>query len=122
MAETPESTATEDPIGIRVVPGRVDSRAVAADLTGEPAALDGHAVTRPPRVTPPRVTPPRPRTPLPPDADGGIAGARSTRRGDAVFRGLSTSAGVTVLVIMAAIAGFLIYESVPALRANDANF
>jgi phosphate transport system permease protein len=122
MADTPESTATEGPIGIRVVPGRVDSRAVAADLTGEPAALDGHAVTRPPRVAPPRVTPPRPRTPLPPDSDGGIAGARSTRRGDAVFRGLSTSAGVTVLVIMAAIAGFLIYESIPALRANDANF
>jgi phosphate transport system permease protein len=122
MAETPESTATGDPIGIRVVPGRVDSRAVAADLTGEPAALDGHAVTRPPRVAPPRVTPPRPRTPLPPDSDGGIAGARSTRRGDAVFRGFSTSAGVTVLVIMAAIAGFLIYESIPALRANDANF
>ena len=122
MADTPESTATGDPIGIRVVPGRVDSRAVAADLTGEPAALDGHAVTRPPRVAPPRVTPPRPRTPLPPDSDGGIAGARSTRRGDAVFRGFSTSAGVTVLVIMAAIAGFLVYQSIPALRADDANF
>jgi phosphate transport system permease protein len=39
-----------------------------------------------------------------------------------VFRGLSLSAGTTVLAIMAAIAAFLVYEAVPALQANDANF
>lgn len=50
-----------------------------------------------------------------------ISGA-SVRRGDRVFRGLSTGAGAAVLVIMAAIAIFLIYRSVPALRANTANF
>ncbi|HEY0486362.1 MAG TPA: phosphate ABC transporter permease subunit PstC [Mycobacteriales bacterium] len=51
-----------------------------------------------------------------------IAAARSTRRGDAVFRGMSLSAGTTVLVIMAAIAVFLVYRAVPALSADDANF
>jgi phosphate transport system permease protein len=50
-----------------------------------------------------------------------ISGA-AVRRGDRVFRGLSTSAGATVLVIMAAIAVFLIYRSVPALRADTVNF
>ncbi len=50
-----------------------------------------------------------------------ISGA-AVRRGDRVFRGLSTAAGATVLVIMAAIAIFLIYRSVPALRDNTVNF
>lgn len=50
-----------------------------------------------------------------------ISGA-SVRRGDRVFRGLSTGAGATVLVIMAAIAAFLVYRSVPALRADTVNF
>jgi phosphate transport system permease protein len=133
MAETPDSTATEDPIGIRVVPGPVDRRAVAADITGEqatptgrtggPDGPDGLAAGTGPVISPATTRVPGGRSPgRPPGTDDGIAGARSTRRGDAVFRGLSTSAGVTVLVIMAAIAGFLIYESVPALRANDANF
>ena len=52
---------------------------------------------------------------------GDIAGA-AVRRGDRVFRGLSTGAAAAVLVIMAAIAIFLIYRSVPALRDNTANF
>jgi phosphate transport system permease protein len=126
MAELPESTATEEPIGIHVVPGRVDSRAVAADIAGsDGAAVDGAATrTRPAlAVAPPGAPPGPPPEPGPsPEPGGGIAGARSTRRGDAVFRGLSTSAGLTVLGIMAAIAAFLIYQSIPALRANDANF
>jgi phosphate transport system permease protein len=50
-----------------------------------------------------------------------ISGA-AVRRGDRVFRGLTTAAGATVLVIMAAIAAFLVYRSVPALRADTANF
>ena len=52
---------------------------------------------------------------------GEISGA-AVRRGDRVFRSLSIAAGATVLLIMAAIAAFLIYRSVPALRANTANF
>jgi phosphate transport system permease protein len=50
-----------------------------------------------------------------------ISGA-SVRRGDRVFRGLSVGASATVLVIMVAIAVFLVYRSVPALRANTVNF
>lgn len=52
---------------------------------------------------------------------GEISGA-AVRRGDRVFRSLSVAAGATVLLIMAAIAAFLIYRSVPALRANTVNF
>jgi phosphate transport system permease protein len=50
-----------------------------------------------------------------------ISGA-AVRPGDRVFRGLSFAAAATVLVIMAAIAVFLVYRSVPALRDNTANF
>ena len=49
-----------------------------------------------------------------------ISGA-TVRRGDRVFRGL-VGASATVLVIMAAIAVFLIYRAIPALRANTVNF
>jgi phosphate transport system permease protein len=38
------------------------------------------------------------------------------------FRGLSTAAGAMVLVIIVAIAVFLISKAVPALRADNANF
>ena len=52
----------------------------------------------------------------------GEVGGSAVRRGDQVFRGLSVSAGATVLLIMAAITVFLIYRSIPALRANTVNF
>lgn len=42
--------------------------------------------------------------------------------GDRVFRLLSGGAGVLLLLIMAAIAAFLIAEAVPALRSNRAGF
>jgi len=50
-----------------------------------------------------------------------ISGA-SVRRGDRVFGGLSKYAGVAVLVIMAAIAAFLIWRAIPSLTNNTANF
>lgn len=58
-----------------------------------------------------------------PGVPGGsdVSGA-AVRPGDRVFRGISFAAGATVLVTMAAIAAFLIYKSIPALRANTANF
>lgn len=56
---------------------------------------------------------------LPPASD--ISGA-AVRRGDRVFRGLSIGAGALVLVVMAAIAIFLIYRAVPALGKDSANF
>lgn len=49
-------------------------------------------------------------------------GGAAVRRGDKVFRALTTGAGGTVLVIMAAIAVFLVYRSIPALRANTVSF
>jgi phosphate transport system permease protein len=51
----------------------------------------------------------------------GIAGP-PVRLGDRIFRGLSATSGTLILVVMAAIAVFLIYRSVPALQANTANF
>ncbi len=50
-----------------------------------------------------------------------ISGA-SVRRGDRVFGGLSKYAGITVLVIMAAIAVFLVWRAIPSLTNNSANF
>ncbi len=46
----------------------------------------------------------------------------SVRAGDKWFRRLSAGAGVLVLVIMAAIALFLVWKAAPALRANTVNF
>ncbi|GAA3158150.1 phosphate ABC transporter permease subunit PstC [Planomonospora alba] len=57
--------------------------------------------------------------------DGGPALSRSASRrsrGEAPFRYASTGAGVFLLVIMAAIAVFLIVEAVPALQANKGSF
>ncbi|MFC0602706.1 phosphate ABC transporter permease subunit PstC [Streptomyces palmae] len=52
-----------------------------------------------------------------------LAEARGTGRiGDKIFLGLSRGAGVTLLVIMAAIAGFLAIRASHALSANEGNF
>ncbi|MCU0282915.1 MAG: phosphate ABC transporter permease subunit PstC [Candidatus Nanopelagicales bacterium] len=50
-----------------------------------------------------------------------ISGA-SVRRGDRAFSGVSRGAGLLVLVIMAAIAAFLIWRSIPSLAENTGNF
>lgn len=51
-----------------------------------------------------------------------IAGSpRPSRRGDAVFRALTTWAALLVLVTLAAIGVFLLVEAVPALRADRSN-
>lgn len=44
------------------------------------------------------------------------------RRGDRIFGGAALGSGVLVLAIMAAIALFLVWKAVPALRENEANF
>ena len=63
--------------------------------------------------------PPPPQTPL-----GGGGGLPRRRRWslETLFRWVSTSAGTTVLVIIVAIAAFLIAKAIPALHANTANF
>jgi phosphate transport system permease protein len=53
---------------------------------------------------------------------GGLTGGKSTRFGDRLFRGMSVGSAAFVLVIMAAIAVFLIWKAIPALNANEANF
>ncbi|GAB7049719.1 phosphate ABC transporter permease subunit PstC [Catenuloplanes indicus] len=62
------------------------------------------------------------RTPL-----GGNGGGTALPRAKAfgtepAFRGLTLAAGTTVLVIIVAIAVFLITEAIPALQANEENF
>ncbi len=60
-----------------------------------------------------------PPSPQPPGST--IAGP-PVRLGDRIFRGLSATSGTLILVVMAAIAVFLIYRTVPALQANSVNF
>jgi phosphate transport system permease protein len=52
----------------------------------------------------------------------GIGAQKSTRRGDAVFKFLSTGAGAVLLAIMGAIAAFLVYKSFDAFTSDDSNF
>ena len=51
----------------------------------------------------------------------GRPGHSGGRAGDKVFRGLSAGAGILLLVIMAAIAAFLIAEAIPALQIGRAH-
>jgi phosphate transport system permease protein len=61
-----------------------------------------------------------PAAPNPADGSG-ITGA-AVRPGDRVFLGLSRTAGIFILVTMAAIAAFLIWKAIPSLQANTVNF
>ncbi|MGR6322398.1 phosphate ABC transporter permease subunit PstC [Micromonospora soli] len=66
-----------------------------------------------------------PGTPRTPDNGLGGGGALPRARAfgaEKAFRGLTVAAGTAVLVIIAAIAVFLISKAVPALRANTENF
>jgi phosphate transport system permease protein len=44
------------------------------------------------------------------------------RMGDRLFAGAARGSGITILVIMAAIAAFLLWKAIPALTSNHANF
>jgi len=43
------------------------------------------------------------------------------RPGDRIFSATATGAGITILVVLAGVAGFLLYEALPALRADSAD-
>jgi phosphate transport system permease protein len=60
--------------------------------------------------------------PAPPPGGGGGLPVRRRLGAEMLFRGVSTAAGATVLVIIVAIGAFLIWKAVPSLRANTANF
>jgi phosphate transport system permease protein len=49
-------------------------------------------------------------------------GPRRRRHGDAIFRMLAGGSGALLLIIMAAIAVFLVIQAVPALKADTTNF
>jgi phosphate transport system permease protein len=51
-----------------------------------------------------------------------LRAGRSARRGDAVFRAVTTCAGVTVFALLAAIAVFLVWKALPALQHDKSNF
>ncbi|MFG3104856.1 phosphate ABC transporter permease subunit PstC [Streptomyces sp. NPDC048182] len=56
------------------------------------------------------------------DAESRRAARGATRPGDRIFLGLSRGSGILVLVIMAAIAGFLAYRAAIAIGDDEANF
>lgn len=69
-------------------------------------------------------TSPADAPPLPPPTPAGqssVSGS-AVRPGDRIFLGLSRGSGITLLVIMAAIAAFLTYRSVLAISGDHANF
>jgi phosphate transport system permease protein len=59
---------------------------------------------------------------LAPRAGGGTLPQRRRFGGESVFQWLSTAAGSVVLIIIVAIAAFLILKAIPAIRADKANF
>lgn len=63
-----------------------------------------------------------PPTPQPTVAEQKRAARGATRPGDRVFLGLSRGSGILLLVIMAAIAGFLTYRASIAISKDEANF
>ena len=60
------------------------------------------------------------RTPDGRKAEGGISGS-SVRLGDRVFKGLAAGSGAILLIVMAAIAIFLIWKAIPAFTDNSGN-
>jgi phosphate transport system permease protein len=62
---------------------------------------------------------PRPTTGL---GGGGALPGRRRFGAESLFRGLTTSSGATVLIIIVAIAVFLVAKAVPAIGADKANF
>ncbi|MBA2471284.1 MAG: phosphate ABC transporter permease subunit PstC [Pseudonocardiales bacterium] len=59
---------------------------------------------------------------MPSTPPGGDLNRRTRRRGDAIFRALAQGSGALLLVIMAAIAVFLVLQAIPALRADTTSF
>jgi phosphate transport system permease protein len=69
-----------------------------------------------------QITDAPPPTPQPTEAEQKRAARGATRPGDRIFLGFSRGSGILLLVIMAAIAGFLTYRASIAISKDDANF
>jgi phosphate transport system permease protein len=66
---------------------------------------------------------PAPQDGGPPGGRGStLTGTGSRRRGDRVFAGLATGSGVLVVVLIAAIGGFLLMQAVPSLAHDGVGF
>ena len=101
MGDTPPRSADTDTGG----PGATSGRARSAGFGGSPGAT-------------------LPDGPAPENGLGGGGALPKRRRfgAESAFRGVTLAAGAMVLVIIVAIATFLIARAVPALRANTENF
>ncbi len=62
------------------------------------------------------------RSPMTSGPRPGSSFRRTRRRGDVIFRALARGSGALLLIIMAAIAVFLVLQAIPALRANTTSF
>ncbi|MGH3854016.1 MAG: phosphate ABC transporter permease subunit PstC [Pseudonocardiaceae bacterium] len=82
---------------------------LSAQVPGSGGARGGASPAVPPLMT---------GTPAP----GADRGRGRRRRGDAIFQMLALGAGVALLVIMAAIAVFLVLQAIPALAADTTGF
>lgn len=58
----------------------------------------------------------------PPEDEAPQIEGKAVRPGDRIFTGLTRYAGIGVLVVLAAIAFFLVWRSIPALSENSVNF
>jgi phosphate transport system permease protein len=63
-----------------------------------------------------------PTTPAAAPGGGGALPRKRPFGAETLFRGTATAAGTTVLVIIVAIAVFLVWKAIPALVRNDSNF
>ena len=63
-----------------------------------------------------------PGNPAPPLGGGGALPRRKRWSFESMFRGLSTGAGMSVLLIIVAIGVFLISKAIPAIRSDGSNF
>ncbi|MEC4015696.1 phosphate ABC transporter permease subunit PstC [Streptomyces sp. H27-D2] len=68
------------------------------------------------------ISPAAQNTVPPPELTGTGKAKRTTRPGDRIFLGLSRGSGITLLVIMAAIAVFLTYRAAIAISKDEGNF
>ncbi len=57
-----------------------------------------------------------------PSATSSLIGAKRGSRGDATFRRLTKTAGIGILVLLAAVAVFLIVKAVPAIQKDTVSF
>jgi len=97
-------------------PGSAEAASAASAESPRDLSVEDTTGHRVPNHRPGRSGPP---TPL-----GGGGGLPAKRRfgADSVFRWITTGAGATVLVIIVAIAAFLIAKAVPAIGKDQANF